>query len=83
MNCDNRLLTSKDVSQIETGTELVPLTKLMSESDKIQAGKFAVLLISHEGEMYKTTRTELVPKSATIVRDNQGLLVGISAVSGG
>ena len=38
MNCDNRLLTAKDVSTIQDKT-LVKLSSIMSESDKIQAGK--------------------------------------------
>ena len=84
MNCDNRLLTSKDVSTVETQKQLVKLSSSMSESDKLQARKFAVLLVSFEGELFRTAGIHsLVPETSTMVRDNQGQLVGISAVSGG
>ena len=84
MNCDNRLLTAKDVSTIQDKT-LVKLSSIMSESDKIQANKFAVLLLQFDGEMFRTSNQlgRLIPEQSTLVRDRSGQIVGIPSVSGG
>ena len=84
MNCDTRLLTAKDVSTIQDKT-LVKLSSIMSESDKIQAGKFAVLLLQFDGEMFRTSNQlgRLIPEQSTLVRDRSGQIVGIPSVSGG
>jgi hypothetical protein len=84
MNCDNRLLTAKDVSTIQDKT-LVKLSSIMSESDKVQANKFAVLLLQFDGEMFRTSNQlgRLIPEQSTLVRDRSGQIVGIPSVSGG
>lgn len=84
-NCDNRLLTTKDVSTIQNTKTLVKLSGLLSDSDRIQANKFAVLLIEVDGEMFRTGNQlgQLVPESSTLVRDKSGQIVGIPSVSGG
>ena len=85
MNCDNRLLTAKDVSTIQEDKTLVKLSSIMSESDKVQANKFAVLLLQFDGEMFRTSNQlgRLKPEQSTLVRDRSGLIVGIPSVSGG
>lgn len=84
MNCDTRLLTAKDVSTIQDKT-LVKLSSIMSESDKVQANKFAVLLLQFDGEMFRTSNQlgRLIPEQSTLVRDRSGQIVGIPSVSGG
>ena len=84
MNCDNRLLTTKDVSTVKDKT-LVKLSSILSESDRIQANKFAVLLLDVDGEMFRSGNqlVQLVPQESTIVRDRSGQIVGIPTVSGG
>ncbi len=84
MNCDNRLLTTKDVSTIQD-KNLVKLSSILSESDRVQANKFAVLLLEVDGEMFRTSNQlgKLVPQESTIVRDRSGQIVGIPTVSGG
>ena len=84
MNCDNRLLTTKDVSTLQDKT-LVKLSSILSDSDKIQASKFAVLLLEVDGEMFRSGNQlgQLVPQDSTIVRDRSGQIVGILTVSGG
>jgi len=84
MNCENKLLTTKDVSTIQN-TNLVKLSGLLSDSDRIQANKFAVLLLEVDGEMFRTGNQlgQLVPESSTLVRDKSGQIVGIPAVAGG
>jgi hypothetical protein len=84
MNCDNRLLTTKDVSTLQDKT-LVKLSSILSDSDKIQASKFAVLLLEVDGEMFRSGNQlgQLVPQESTIVRDRSGQIVGIPTVSGG
>ena len=84
MNCDNRLLTTKDVSTLQDKT-LVKLSSILSDSDKIQASKFAVLLLEVDGEMFRSGNQlgQLVPQDSTIVRDRSGQIVGIPTVSGG
>jgi len=85
MNCDNRLLTAKDVSTIQQDKTLVKLSSIMSESDKVQANKFAVLLLQFDGEMFRTSNQlgRLIPEQSTLVRDRAGQIVGIPSVSGG
>lgn len=85
MNCDTRLLTAKDVSTIQQDKTLVKLSSIMSESDKIQASKFAVLLLQFDGEMFRTSNQlgRLIPEQSTLVRDRSGQIVGIPSVSGG
>ena len=84
MNCDNRILTTKDVSTVKDKT-LVKLSSILSDSDRIQANKFAVLLLDVDGEMFRTGNQlgQLVPQESTIVRDRSGQIVGIPTVSGG
>jgi len=84
MTCDNRLLTTKDVSTLQK-KNLVKLSSILSDSDKIQASKFAVLLLDVDGEMFRTGNQlgQLVPQESTIVRDRTGQIVGIPTVSGG
>jgi hypothetical protein len=84
MNCDNRLLTTKDVSTIQD-KNLVKLSSILSESDRVQVNKFAVLLLEVDGEMFRTSNQlgKLVPQESTIVRDRSGQIVGIPTVSGG
>ena len=84
MNCDNRLLTTKDVSTIQD-KNLVKLSSILSESDRVQANKFAVLLLDVDGEMFRTSNQlgKLVPQQSTLVRDRAGQVVGIPTVSGG
>ena len=84
MNCDNRLLTTKDVSTLENKT-LVKLSSILSDSDRIQANKFTVLLLEVDGEMFRSGNQlgQLVPQESTIVRDRSGQIVGIPTVSGG
>ena len=84
MNCDNRLLTTKDVSTVKDKT-LVKLSSILSESDRVQANKFAVLLLDVDGEMFRTSNQlgKLVPQQSTLVRDRAGQVVGIPTVSGG
>ena len=84
MNCDNRLLTTKDVSTLQDKT-LVKHSSILSDSDKIQASKFAVLLLEVDGEMFRSGNQlgQLVPQESTIVRDRSGQIVGIPTVSGG
>jgi|TARA_R110000796_G_scaffold227292_1_gene344014 hypothetical protein len=57
----------------------------MSESDKVQANKFAVLLLQFDGEMFRTSNQlgRLIPEQSTLVRDRSGQIVGIPSVSGG
>ena len=85
MNCDTRLLTAKDVSTIQQDKTLVKLSSIMSESDKVQANKFAVLLLQFDGEMFRTSNQlgRLIPEQSTLVRDRAGQIVGIPSVSGG
>jgi hypothetical protein len=84
MNCDNRLLTTKDVSTIQD-KNLVKLSSILSESDRVQANKFAVLLLDVDGEMFRSGNQlgQLVPQQSTLVRDRAGQVVGIPTVSGG
>ena len=84
MTCDNRLLTTKDVSTLQK-KNLVKLSSILSDSDKIQASKFAVLLLDVDGEMFRSGNQlgQLVPQESTIVRDRSGQIVGIPTVSGG
>ncbi len=85
MQCDNRLLTTKDVSTIQEEKTLVKLDSLLSDSDRIQARKFSVLLVEVDGQMFRTGNQlgQLVPESSTLVRDKSGQIVGIPAVAGG
>jgi len=85
MQCDNRLLTTKDVSTIQEEKTLVKLDSLLSDSDRIQARKFSVLLVEVDGQMFRTGNQlgQLVPESSTLVRDKTGQIVGIPAVAGG
>ena len=85
MQCDNRLLTTKDVSTIQEEKTLVKLDCLLSDSDRIQARKFSVLLVEVDGQMFRTGNQlgQLVPESSTLVRDKSGQIVGIPAVAGG
>ena len=94
MNCDTRILTSKDVSEnIQEGffknslntKTLVKLSSIVSESDRLKARNFAVLLIEVDGEMFRTNNGlgQLVPEGTTLVRDSKSQLVGLPMVAGG
>ena len=85
MTCENKLLTTKDVSTIQKEKTLVKLDSLLSESDRIQARKFSALFVEVDGQMFRTGNQlgQLVPESSTLVRDKSGQITGISTVVGG
>ena len=57
----------------------------MSESDRLKARNFAVLLIEVDGQMFRTNNGlgQLVPEGTTLVRDSKSQIVGLPMVKGG
>jgi hypothetical protein len=87
MKCDTRLLEALDVSSIEN-VETVKLSSKLTASDSMRASNFAVLLVNvptPEGntQFFRATKNSQVPLNTEIIRNSEGQLVGIPAVSGG
>lgn len=89
MNCDSRLLHAKDVAEaLKEEVETVKLSTLLSKSDKLVAGNFAVLLVNvptetGETQLFRATVNSNVPTNTDVIRNSTGQLVGIPAVAGG
>lgn len=87
MKCDTRLLEAQDIASIE-GVETTTLKSKLSVSDSMRAKDFAVLLVNvptKEGntQFFRATQNSQVPLNTEIIRNSEGQLVGIPAVSGG
>lgn len=86
MSCkiDTRLLHATDVADL-TNVELVSLESKLSESDKFQSKKFAVLLAQRGEEFVRVANSlnSMIPADSQLVRDSNQQLVGIPAVAGG
>lgn len=86
MSCkiDTRINHATDVADL-VNVELVPLSCKLSESDKLQAKTFAVLLAQMGTEFIRVSNglNAMIPSNAVMVRDERSQLVGINTVTGG
>ncbi len=86
MSCkiDTRILSAKDSTTL-TNVELVPLSSKLSDSDRISAKTFAVLLAELDGQFIRIGNqlNAQIPSNAQLVRDSNQQLVGLPAVAGG
>jgi hypothetical protein len=63
--------------------KMVKLSDMMTQSDKALFRNMTSMFLQVDSKIYNAHPSMLVPTDAVIIRDQQGSLVGISAVSGG
>jgi len=85
-----KLQTFQEISKGAKTTKELPKTQTMVKAltlanpgeEKI-AQNCTALLINHSGQQYVVQPQGMVPQNATIVRDQQGAMVGIPMIAGG
>jgi hypothetical protein len=90
MKCDTRLLQAEDVGNVvfDSAIKTTQLRKTLSASDLKQAENFAVLLVDipqadGSRQMFRALKNSQVPLNTEVIRNSEGQIVGIPAVSGG